>query len=132
MTKDAEKPIVGARTSMGSAVHFAYIMGCDPIVLLGCDCCYLQGKRYFWQFPNEPRAFRITHEPVFSTPNAGTFDGKQIDTHGRDFIIYWANFAEKAAQVGVNIIDASGGVLTCFKKMTLPEVLKVYADRKKI
>lgn len=131
LTKEAEKPIIGARTSMGSAVHFAYIMGCDPIVLLGSDCCYRDGKRYFWQYSGEPKAYRVTHEPVFATPNAGTFAGKQIDTHGRDFIIYWANLSEQTQKAGIDIIDASGGVLTCFKKMTLPEVLSAYADRKR-
>ena len=42
-----QEPIVGARVSMGSAVHLAFLMGCDPIVLLGNDCQLKNGKRYF-------------------------------------------------------------------------------------
>jgi len=131
LTKDPKAPLVGARTSAGTAVHFAYIMGCDPIVLVGCDCCYKQSKRYFWQFPGEKPCKRLTGEKVFCHNNRGTHKGYAVDSHSMDFIEYWTAFAK--ANPDVNIIDASDGTLECFKKMSLQEVQEEYGgvfDRK--
>ncbi len=36
------------------AVHLAYVMGCSPIYLVGCDCRCESGKKYFWEFQNQP------------------------------------------------------------------------------
>ncbi len=47
---DKKNHILQARTSVGSAIHVAHIMGCDRIILLGIDCRRLEGKRYFWEF----------------------------------------------------------------------------------
>ena len=131
MTKEANAPIIGARTSAASAVHFLYIMGCDPIVLLGCDSCYKKGKRYFWQFPGEPKAFRLNGQPVFSSPNRGTRKGERVDSHCCDFDDYWRQFATQNAG-RANIIYASeGGIIDCFPIMTLEDVISKYGDRKK-
>jgi len=132
MTKDADAPIIGARTSQASAVHWAYIMGCDPIVLLGCDCCYdSYSKRYFWQFPGETKGFQYNGRPVFAKADKGRKNGKPVDTHCIEFIEYWKQFA-KTNKSRANIIYASeGGVLDCFPKMTLKEVLERYGDRRK-
>jgi len=129
LTRDASLPIVGARTSMGSAIHCAYIMGCDPIVLLGCDCCFSGRKRYFWEFPGERKAIRVDGRPNNWSPKRGK-DGKVQDRHCLDFIDYWEDFSN--ANKDVNIIYASeGGALDVFPKMTLLEVLEKYSDRLK-
>jgi len=130
MTKEAELPIIGARTSVGSAVHMAHIMGCDPIVLLGCDCCYgPRNLRYFWQYPGYPKVYRINGEPVYCDNNKGKMMKKPVDSHCVSFIEYW----NKLAQINegkCNIIYASeGGLLNCFPKMTVSEVLEKYGDR---
>lgn len=39
------------RTSFGSAIMTARILGANKIVCLGLDCCRLDGYRYFWQMP---------------------------------------------------------------------------------
>lgn len=128
MTKDAEAPIIGARTTAGSAVHLAYIMGCDPIVLLGCDCCYDGFKRYYWQFAGQPDCFRATGEKVFSIPNRGKYRGKFVDSHSMDFIEYWAALAKSASKQGIRVINASGGLLNSFPRATLEDVLNKYGD----
>jgi len=38
--------LIRAGSSAHLAVHFAYLIGGDPIILLGCDCCMLDGKKY--------------------------------------------------------------------------------------
>ena len=132
MTKNAELPIIGARTSAGSAVHMAYIMGCDPIVLLGCDCCYgPKNLRYFWQYPGETKAYRINGEPVFCHANNGKMFNKTVDHHCVEFMEYWTKLA-KINQGTCNIVYASeGGILSCFPVMTLNEVLAKYGERKR-
>lgn len=131
LTKDPNAPIIGARTSVGTALHLAYIMGCDPIVLLGCDCCYVERKRYFWQFPGEKEAIRFDNQITHLNPNRGQRNGKMIDSHCRHFEEYWTKLAEINAGK-INIVYASeGGILDCFPKMTLIETINQYGDRKK-
>lgn len=127
LTKDANLPIIGARTSAGSAVHMAYIMGLNPIVLLGCDCCYSGGRRYFWQFPGEKKCKRLDGGSFFSVPNAGSVRGRPMDNHSVDFLKYWEALARQAKSQGIRIIDASNGVLECFEKNTLDGILNEYS-----
>jgi len=131
MTKDASKPLIGARTSAGTAVHLAFIMGCDPIVLLGCDACHRHGKRYFWQFPGERKAVRkSTSKPVYCYADQGKRRNKPVDQHCCDFDAYWSHLAE-VNKGRANIIYASeGGLIEAFQKMTLKEVMTEYVDRK--
>lgn len=132
LTKDPSLPIIGARTSSGTAVHLAHIMGCSPIVLLGCDCCYSKdNKRYYWQYwPKEKQPYRITGEPVFSTPNHGKKNGKPVDAHCDAFVEYWNALAKQAKKQNITIIDASDGLLDCFPKMKLADILDKYGQEK--
>lgn len=125
LTKD--EPIVGARTSVGSAIHLAYIMGCDPIVLLGNDCRIIDGKRYFWQYNKKSfQPFRVSG-PAFNDRNQNNgFDRNS-------FVEYWNKFAEVNNEIigkDVDIIDCSDSRLNCFRKMHLQEILDRYGDRK--
>ena len=123
-TKDPEKPIIGARTSTGSAIHFAYIMGCDPIVLLGCDCCYAGNKRYYWQFEGEKKPYRLDRRANFCAPTHGRIKGKPVDHHSLAFIEYFKNLARHAKEQNINIINASGGILDCFKREKYEDLLE--------
>ncbi len=115
-----EEPIVGARISMGSAVHLAYIMGCDPIVLLGNDCKFKDGKRYFWQFPGEKKQYRIDNRDFDKTQNRGFSE--------KSFSEYWKCFAKvNQGKCGVDIIAASGSDLKVFPQRSLKEVLNIIA-----
>lgn len=128
MTRDASLPIIGARTSLASAIHLAYIMGCGPIVMLGADCCFRDGKRYYWQYPGERQAFQVGKPNILSGANKGRVDGQAVDNHCVDFLEYWRQFAE--VNKNVDIIYASeGGILKCFPTMTLQEVIEKYGDK---
>lgn len=130
LTKEANKPIIGARTSMATAVHLAYIMGCNPIVLMGCDCCYEEKNRYFWQFPGENKPVKIGSRPVLDT-SLTKIEEKIVDNHCIDFNEYWGEFA-KANKGKVDIIDtATEGLLKVFPKMSFCDVINKYADRVK-
>ena len=124
VSDDPEKPIVWARSSCGAAVHLAHLMGCDPIVLIGNDCCYVGEKSHFYHFPGEhkPQRYRGTHPPTRKT----MVRGKTLDDDHRDIIEYWQNFGK--ANPYINIINtATQGVLDCFPKMQLADVLSRYA-----
>lgn len=123
-----EEPIIGSRTSMGSAVHLAYIMGCDPIVLLGNDCKLGDdGKRYFWQYwPKEKQPHR-TAKHIFNkrTQNFGFSKS--------DFTSYWKYFFRVNKDIlgkQVEIIDCSDSTLKWFPKMKIKEVLEKYKGKK--
>ncbi|NJL70123.1 MAG: DUF115 domain-containing protein [Candidatus Competibacteraceae bacterium] len=128
-TKD--EPIIGSRTAAGSAVHLLYIMGCDPIVLIGCDCCYKENKRYYWQFKGEQSCYRLNGEKVFCHANRGELRGMKVDSHSVQFLEYWQAVAKSAKRSNVRIIDASEGLLDCFENKKLGEVLAEFGERKK-
>lgn len=66
--------LMEATTSVGTAIHSAYIMGCSPIVLLGVDCSLRNGYKYFWQEnkkypkPTCKRNIRVRNEDKLSNP----------------------------------------------------------------
>jgi len=128
LTLTKEEPIVGARTSMGSAVHLAYIMGCDPIVLLGNDCRIKDGKRYFWQYHKK------NHQPFRTSGHAFSPRTQNIGFNRDDFQSYWKNFAMRNNKIigkDVEIIDCSDSCLDCFPKMLMQEILDEYGSRTK-
>lgn len=130
LTKDPKKPIIGARTSAGTAVHLLHILGCDPIVLLGMDSCFEGDKKYFWHHDGEPKTRRRKGRKDF-TPNKGMLNGAPVDNHSLDFISYWNELAAQCEKQKVNVINASGGILEAFPRMPLQEVLNKYGDKKK-
>lgn len=124
---DASIPVIGARSSVASAVNIAHIMGCDPIVLIGHDCCYEGNKRYFWQFDGENKAVEARNR-VYSTPDRGTINGSPVDGHCVDYKLYWQHFMQ-VNNDKINIIDASSNsILNTFKKSTIADVLYKYGD----
>lgn len=127
---DPNIPIIGARSSVASAINIAFIMGCDPIVLLGVDNCYEGIKRYYWQFDGEPKAYE-TNNRIFSIPNRGLIKNKPVDQHCVDYDLYWQQFAEMNPKLldGRIINCAVNGILDVFPKVELTDVLQRYGDR---
>lgn len=134
LTKNAYKKIIGNRTSSGAAVHFAFIVGADPIVLISHDNCYKDGNRYWFQYPDEPKPYRVNGVPLFADSNRGRHPrtGDYWDSHCAQIAEYWHLLSIQTKKQGINIINASRHtVLDCFPRMTLDEVLEKYGDRKK-
>ena len=123
MEKEANK-LKLASSSSHTAVHFAHILGCNPIVLLGCDCLYVNGKKHFTDFPNQPAGGFIKPEyeklsPDWSGVKSNDTDG-ELNAHHNT----WRKIRRHNSNI--NIIDASGGLLNMFPRMPLEEVLKQY------
>lgn len=110
-------PIIGARTVTASAVHLAYIMGCDPIVLIGVDCQYEDGKRYFWQFPGEEMCYRKDGKK-YILPT----DNEKKDSHCISFIEYWRHFSRVNPDNNLLLIKNTSS-LDMFNECSLKELL---------
>lgn len=121
MTKDPKLPIIGARNSAASSIHFAYIMGCDPIILLGCDCCFIDNNKYFWQFDNEPLVKRVSSRDTvpFYKNKLMKYKNKMIDPCFFEFIKYWQELSKQCEKQNIRVYDGSDGVLDCFEKINI-------------
>jgi hypothetical protein len=103
----------------------------DPIVLLGMDGCYEGRNRYYWQFPNQPKAVEYNNR-IFSSPNRGLLRDKPVDNHCVAYDLYWNHFAEmNPSLMQGRILNASGGIVEVFPRISLSEVIKTYGNRKK-
>ncbi len=123
MDKEANK-LKLASSSAHTAVHFAHILGCSPIVLLGCDCQYEKNCKHYYDFPNQPDGGYIKPEfKKFSPDWEGVIGG---NTDGEQHHHYNAWQKIRKNNPNINIINASGGRLTMFPRMSLEEVLKRY------
>ncbi len=121
--EDTDYHLGQTRTSTGSAMMIARIMGCDKIVLLGVDNCRQLGFRYFWQMPDFP------HKPHRN-------DGVRVDRYkkvrGRrdktdddlmDIEKDWAPFC-KAISRKCKVYNASDiSILDVFPKVKLEDCL---------
>lgn len=123
MNNESERLIQGS-SSAHSAVHFAILLGCSPIVLLGCDCRYVEDKGHYTDFPNQPDGGytkpeyeKIKPRYCFDVPK---FDNTDAILTGH--VTCWEKI--KKRNPDVDIIDASEGDLDCFRKMSLKEILK--------
>jgi len=131
LTKD--KGIIAARTSSGSALHIAWLMGCDPIILLGHDACYLDGKRYFWQsYPKDKQPKRNDLKKIGYVPNRPDFNDQKVDAHCLDFNNYWNKVVENNPELKDRVFNVSEcSIIEAFDKLSFSEVMSIYGDRKK-
>ncbi len=128
VSDDCSKPIIGARTSLASALHIMHIMGCNPIVLLGCDCKMEGDKRYFWEYPGFSKHNRLDRKAKINISNAKAIGEKEC----ADINEYWNLFSRMNPIIKNKIINSSeNSALKQFNIMLLNEVISKYGDRKK-
>jgi len=113
------------------AAHLAAILGCDPIVILGCDCGFdANGKRYFFDYPPYSDPYR-PDDPWKDDPNLLPLNSKLLS---QAFVWSWSQAKIEAEKSGVNLINASAGNLgelklidrPAIKKLDLDTILKTY------
>ena len=124
-----ENHICQARTSVGSAIHIAHIMGCSKIVLIGIDCCRQDDKRYFWSgdletpYRNDGLSIDRYRKVVY--------ENRKTDTDLISITRYWR---EKSHYFNTkcNIFNASPiTILDEFPKINLQGFLKDNQEGKK-
>lgn len=111
--------IVGARTSVGSAINIAYIMGIRTVLLLGFDNRTEQGKRYYFEFDGQPEV-----RPIVSGINSKKYM-EEAPEHLMAFKEYWEVFA-KANADKIDIYDCSFGELEVFPKISLEDAIEKF------
>ncbi len=116
--------LIRGSTSTQVAVHFAHLLGCSPIVLLGCDCQYVDNKYHYYDFPGEEiDKIRKPEYANFKSKNLIVQEGdsnRYLDGH----IVCWEKIQKQ--NPNINIIDTSEGRLDMFSQMTIEEALKIY------
>ena len=101
--------LIHGSTSTQVAVHFAHLLGCSPIYLIGCDCRYVDGKYHYYDFPGEVvDKIRKPEYENFKPKNLIVQKGdsnKYLDGHFE----MWKKIHQQ--NQGINIIDKSEGRL---------------------
>jgi len=114
--------IVQCRTSAGSAIHIAHIMGCSPIVLLGLDCARVRAFRWFWQFPdwkNKPR--RLDGRKADKYKHVKQTGDSDLDS----ILNYWRTQGREINKKCVVYNASEISKVDIFPKMNLSTVLEV-------
>lgn len=115
--------ILQARSSVGTAIHIAHIMGCSKIVLLGVDCRRVNDCRYFWQLNPKFKTPYRTDKRVIDDFRRIMHHGNQSDADLVSILKYWNEFGEELNKK-CNIVNASNiSALEVFPKKDLSEVL---------
>lgn len=139
--RNTDDTIIMGLSSAHCAAHMLYIMGCNPIVLLGCECKYDDINYAYWVLSGNEKYVTDKHWKEAEKTDESLanyhlhaiwrgqgFDGKS-DNYLRGFARYWGKMWEFNPNMG--IIDACDSIMQCFPKMTLEEVLEKYGDRVK-
>lgn len=113
------------------ATHFAYTLGCNPIVLAGIDLCFdKKGTRYFTDKADK-------HKPT--SPYAKSFaDGlakRKLMTHAGETdhwlyssLPFWDRILNQTPGIDKVIINASKiSAITQFKKQDIKDILNEYS-----
>ncbi len=108
--------LVWGMNSAHPATNFAYTLGHRVIVLLGCDCQLVEGKQYFYEFPNQPEG-GLAKPEYKKCIRDEPFIGSESKTT-------WSNIVK--ANTDVKIINCSDGDIDGIDNMTLGEVIKQY------
>ena len=123
---DCNKPVIGARTSLASGLNILSIMGCNPIVLIGCDCKMNGDKRYFWEYPGYHKPVRLDRR-VTVPPSVKIAEGQK---QCNDILEYWTLFDKMNKNPPSKIINStSDSDLKVFEKENLQTVLEKYGER---
>ena len=130
---DYKNRIFQTRTSVGSGIHIAHIMGASKIVLLGVDCCYLQNKRYFWEMLSHKKVRRPYRKDGIYTSDykSCAINGKQSDVDLNDIYDYWKRLGSQMLDK-CNIYNASPhSILDVFPKVLLRDFIDSNKECKK-
>lgn len=119
------------RTSVGTAIMIAHIMGCSKIALLGIDGTRQFGCRYFWQLSHHLSPYR--NEPYVKPyrNDRSTWDsyqkvkvrGQVTDSDLIDINRSWESFGKAVNKKCLVYNVSPNSKLTVFQKVTLERFL---------
>ena len=116
--------IVQARTSVGTAIHIAHIMGCSKIALIGVDGCRPEGCRHFWQSSKftkktPQRSDRIPKDHYLQC----NYKGSKSDHDLKDILLYWNRYGREFLKKCQVYNASKDSVISVFPKKNLEELL---------
>ena len=116
-----------ANSSPHAAINIAIYMGCDPIILLGCDCCWTDDdKLHFYDYDGQPQDPIILPydrtRPVSRDPGTSVIDNNQ-----KADIRVWGEIEQ--LNPGVAILNASGGMLDVFPRIEGKDIQQYASGR---
>ncbi len=117
MDKNSYDLIQGS-SSIHPAVHLAYVMGCSPIILCGCDCRYVDGMGRYYNVKHIKHPYLDGYEERRLKTVVST------DEVLRSHALCWKKIRNQNPDI--DIIDTSGGELTMFPQMTIEEAIDKY------
>ncbi|MBE9236780.1 DUF115 domain-containing protein [Anabaena aphanizomenioides LEGE 00250] len=116
---DFTRPVPGIRHTPMLSIMIAMYMGCNPIILIGCDHDYVY--KFFRQ------EYEVTHFYPESTPEMISSDQKYISV-AQDILKTYGSYAKLnqiALKRGVSILDATdNGCLDTFNKVDYTSLFK--------
>lgn len=122
-----DKLLLFGTSSVHPAVHFAYILGGNPIILLGCDCTPSEGKIHFSDYEDQPNGYFLEkyrkHLDWPCMSQSAMLSGYKGMLNG--MIGVWRTL--RKANLEVNIIDASGGRVDAFPRENLDVLLRRFS-----
>jgi len=125
---DCHKPIIGARTSLASGLNIMEIMGCNPIVLIGCDGRMIGDKRYFWEYPGFNKPVRLDRRGSLSAESKRIEGLKQCS----EIVSYWSLFSKMNKSRMDHIINATvDSSIDVFHKDSVSNIIEKYSNRSK-
>lgn len=115
--KSDDTEIVAGHSSAHCACHLAYLMGCSPIVLVGCDCGVEDGKRYYYDFPGQEQYADYVadekNEQLFSHPDTPILSS---------FVNYWNRIG--ADNPNLEIYNCGNAIIPEIQPAKLADILK--------
>ncbi|MHA2279379.1 MAG: 6-hydroxymethylpterin diphosphokinase MptE-like protein [Promethearchaeota archaeon] len=121
---DPKKHIGETRTSVGTAIMIAHIMGCSPICLLGIDCMRKSGLRYFWQISPYLHNIPYRNDGVPIDRYKKCKIGGQINDYDLiDIKKTWSAFGEAINKKSTVYNCSKESVLGVFPKMELGDLV---------
>jgi hypothetical protein len=115
------EPLLGTRTSAATAVHVAKIFGISRVLLLGCDCAYDRGLRYFWQFPGYVQPTRQGRDPCPNRLRHDIYRRVVSDAHCQEMLGFWTAFHHLLLVDGPLVGNGSGTGLIPFPRVSLED-----------
>lgn len=131
-----ENHIGETRTSVGTGIMIANIMGCSKIILLGIDGCRQLGHRYFWQLSHHLSLYRTEPYKQPYRNDKASWDhyhkvkvrGQVTDSDLIDINKSWSVFGN-AVNKKCKVYNASeNSALTVFPKVNLERFLEDHED----
>lgn len=115
--KPDDRQILFGTSSTHCALHVAFLMGCSPIVLVGCDCGPEDGKMEYTDFPGQEqyRNYVMPELKKHLVPADRTLLG--------GFVSYWDHIG--ASNPNVNILNCGNAVMPSIEPAKLKDVIKV-------